>query len=154
MKRAVAALALCCCACGYNGLDFVRDERIEIVAPKDRAVVSLPLDVAWTVRDFDGSFAVFVDRNPQPAGETLEWFTRDDEQCRALPGCPDETYFTAKDIYTTSVPQLRIDRLSTLTSDEEYLREFHEVIVVLLDAQGRRIGESAFSTEFELEGVD
>jgi hypothetical protein len=151
-RLAATALVLGSTACGVDGLSFVRDESVEIVAPQDRSKVRLPFDVRWTADEVgNGSFGVFVDRAPQPPDETLAWFARDDEQCRANPGCPDDAYFTSRNIYRTSGNQVTVDRLlETRAEDEQRYRDLHEVVVVLLDERGRRIGESAFSVEFEL----
>src|SRR3954449_7464875 len=68
---AVASILLS--GCVPQGLAFRVDDRLDITSPKDRAEVTLPLTVSWTVRDFTvdksgatgtkdtGYFAVFVD---------------------------------------------------------------------------------------------
>jgi hypothetical protein len=162
--RLFAAAVLLCTACGTEGLSSVEDERVEIVAPEDRAAVSLPVTVSWTVRDFAvtgptgaaqpdaGYFGVFLDRAPQPPGETFRWFAKDDRQCEITPGCPDQAYFASKDVYSTTQTTFTIDKLPEVRPERERkFRDLHEVIVVLLNAKGERIGESAFSVEFELK---
>ena len=153
---AVAALlTLPLASCGVSGLAFVQDERLSITAPDDRAKVELPVTVRWTVEDFDvktGSFAVFVDRAPLPPGKTLDWVARGDEVCAATPGCPDADYLAAHDTYRTRKTAFTIDQLPELDRDEQH--DFHEVTVVLLDGDGTRIGESAFSVEFEVDRED
>ncbi len=146
--------------CGVSDLSFREDTRVEITAPKDRAEVRLPLTVTWTVHDFDvtgktagggkdaGYFGVFVDRAPQPPGQTLEWLVRDDKLCRPEEGCPDAAYLAERNIHSTTETEFTIDRLPDFTQRE--LREFHEIIIVLLDTAGRRIGESAFAVEFQV----
>jgi hypothetical protein len=135
-------------ACGVSGLSFVQDERVTIDAPKDRSKVDLPLTVRWRAHDFDGTYAVFVDRAPQPPGRTLAWLLRDDKVCAARPGCPDATYLAERDIHPTTTTSITIDRLPDTTRDER--RDRHEVTIILLDRKGRRIGESAFTVEFEV----
>jgi hypothetical protein len=143
-------------ACGLHGLSFVQDDRVSIISPDDRAEVDLPLTVRWTVEDFDrktGSFGVFVDRAPQPPGRTLAWLARDDEVCKATRGCPDAAYLAQHDAYRTRKTSFTVTEVQDLDRDNTQ-REFHEVTVVLLDDQGERIGESAFSVEFEVKGAD
>jgi hypothetical protein len=120
--RGVARLAAVAwlSGCSLSGLNFREDTRVDVIAPADRSQVALPLTVEWTVRDFDGSFAVFVDRAPQPPGRSVAWLFRNDDGC---------------------IPQL--------TGDD--VRERHEATVILLDEDGERSGESAFSVEFEIE---
>lgn len=157
---------LAAAACGVRGLSFVQDDRVEIVSPPDRAEVSLPVTVEWEVTDFDvtgrtgsadrdaGFFGVFVDRAPQPPGETLAWLAEDDEVCRTTAGCPDEGYFAGKGAFTTAETEFTVERLPRLAGEEEGRQVFHEVIVVLLNGRGERIGESAFAVEFRLTGRD
>lgn len=134
-------------ACGFRGLSFVVDDRVDILAPKDRSTVSLPLRLRWESRDFDGTYAVFLDRPPQPPGKTPAWLVRNDDSCRADQGCPDADYLAGRGIFTTDATELVIEQVP-FRSDE---REFHEAVVVLLDERGRRLGESAFAVQFEVE---
>lgn len=145
-------------ACGVEGLNFVRDDRVQITAPEERSQVRLPVTVEWEVEDFEvagpgqdaedaGFFGVFVDRAPQPPGEPLEWHARDDDGCVAARGCPDEEWFERRRIFVTTESSLVIEALARGEDDR---RELHEVTIVLLDGQGRRIGESAWDVEFEV----
>ena len=148
----VAALVPLLTACGVRGLDFVQDERVTITAPGDRDEVELPVTIRWDVRDFDGTYAVFVDRAPVPPGQPLRWLAEDDELCEQTPGCPSEAWFRDRHVYATSSTELTIEDLPDLTEDER--RDFHEATVVLLDGEGRRIGESAFTVEFQVARDD
>lgn len=148
LTLAVLAAVLSIGACGVSGLAFREDTRVEILAPGDRDEVVLPLDVRWSVRDFDGTFAVLVDRPPQPPGQPLGWFARNDDQCQVAPGCPDEAYLAERGIFTTRDTEITIERLS---APGEGRRDLHEITIVLLDGDGRRIGESAWSVEFEAD---
>jgi hypothetical protein len=157
---ATCAILISVPACGIRGLDFVKDERVEIVAPKDDAQVTLPMTVRWKATDFAvtgptdaatndaGYFGVFVDRAPPGPGSTLASLAEGDEVCKATPGCPDEKYLASQRAYTTTDTSFRIERLPELTRDRT--REGHEVTIVLLDGAGRRIGESAFRVEFQI----
>lgn len=148
-------------ACGFSGLSFKVDERLQITAPQEREIVRLPLKVDWDIEGFavtgptssdaddSGYFGVFIDARPQPPGEPLSYFARDDDSCRAADGCPDEEYFAQRGIYTAADTEFTIDLLPRPT--DENRREIHEVTVVLLDGKGARIGESAWAIEFEVE---
>ncbi len=168
LRVAAFAVLLACMgtavtACGYNGLNFVQDERVEITAPLDRAKVSLPLTVSWSVRDFEvtgrqrearpdaGYFGVYVDRAPQPPGTTQDSLVRDDPSCRSNPNCPDADFLAQRDIHATEEMTFVIERLPQPSSEAQRRREFHEVTIVLLDGRGRRIGESAFVRQFEVD---
>jgi hypothetical protein len=144
----VLAMVALAPACGVQGLSFVQDGRVKIVAPGDRAEVRLPVTVRWTSRDFDGTYAVFVDRAPVPPGRTLAWLARDDELCDQTPDCPNAAWFRDRDVYATSTAEVTIDDLPDLTDGER--RDFHEASIVLIDREGRRVGESAFTVEFQV----
>jgi hypothetical protein len=150
--------------CRTEGLAFRADERIEIVSPRDRSTVKLPVDLRWTVEDFratgrDGSdttdsgyFGVFLDTSPIPPGETLDYVARGDVSCRKSAGCPDERYLAERGIRTTTATSMRLETLrDNRPIDRPSAPDDHEITIVLLNGQGERIGESAFKVEFRLD---
>ena len=157
MAVALALFGLCLGACGFgtSGLSFVEDERVDILRPADHSVVSVPFKVQWSAEDFRtgadaGSFAVFLDRAPQPPGETIAWMFRDDGACTAAPSCPDSQYLADHHVFLTDQRMIEITDVPHDTGDDQ--RRLHEVTVVLLDEQGRRIGESAWTVSFKVRG--
>lgn len=164
LVRGIALAGLCAAlsGCVPQGLAFRVDERLVFRAPEDRSTVTLPVTLDWDIRDFDvtgpggepredaGYFGVFVDTTPVPPGKSLAWVARDDTGCRADDGCPDAEYLEARGIYTTTETELVLEQLPRLGNDDDR-RERHRATVVLLDAEGRRIGESAFEVLFDLE---
>lgn len=151
-------------SCATQGLNFVQDDRVTITTPTDRALVKPPVTVAWRVRDFQvtgkdgkrhddaGYFGVYVDRAPQPPGRTQEWIVREDQVCLTTPGCPNEGFLAGLNIHGTTETTFTIERfVDTRPETQKDRREFHEVTIVLLNGKGERIGESAFSVEFELD---
>lgn len=157
---ALILLALTLSACGVDGLNFREDDRLQFTSPEHRSTVSLPVTLRWDIEDFEvtgptdetepdaGYFAVFVDRAPQPPGESLSWLVRDDPQCVSDPDCPDGEDLAQLGVYPTDETQLTLDVLQDLSQTNQ---RFHEVTVVLLDGHGRRIGESAFAIEFQVD---
>ena len=143
----VAALPACD---RFDGLAFREDNRVDIISPTDRAHVKLPMTVRWTSRASGRSFGVFVDRAPQPPGEPLSWVARNDDSCRATANCPDADYLAQRNVFRTSEPRFRVQQLLDTQRDTQR-REFHEVTVVLLDRRGKRVGESAWSVEFQVD---
>ena len=159
----LAAICLALSACVPQGLAFRVDDRLTFSSPGDRSQVSLPVRLDWEIRDFEvvepgggepredaGYFAVFVDRAPMPPGEPLRWLARKDASCRAADGCPDAEYLSSRGVYTTTGTELVLDQLPRLGDDDDR-RERHRAVVVLLNAEGERIGESAFEIEFDIE---
>lgn len=148
--------ALAVSGCAVDGLAFVQDTRLSITAPSPREVVELPVTVTWETDPRTlppgGSYGVFLDGRPQPPGEPLSWFALDDDDCARVPTCPDEAYYARRDVHTTTDESFTVEQVAT--TGLEGRRERHEVTVVLLDADSRRIGESAWSIEFELARED
>jgi hypothetical protein len=152
-----AALALVGSAlagCGFSGLAFFEDDRVDIVRPADRAEVRVPLTVAWTADGVPaGSFGVFVDRAPQPPGRPLDWLFRDDRLCQGPDGrvaCASREFLERQQVFETEETSIVIPSVRRLTG-EDRRRQFHEVTVVLLDESGERVGESAWSVRFEVD---
>lgn len=151
-------IALVAAACVPEGLAFVKDDRVEIVAPQGHTTVSLPLTIDWEVEGFEitgptgeaskdsGYFAVFVDATPVPPEKTLEWMVRDDPVCLNTPGCPDRTYLADRGVHTTTETSLTLKRLPDLDAYQGH--ETHEVAIILLDGAGRRVTENAWHVTF------
>jgi hypothetical protein len=145
-------------ACGVSGLSFVQDERVDITAPKDRSEVRLPVTVAWDVNNFAvgpgrGSFGVFIDRAPQRPGKTLAWIFRGNDSCRGSSFktlCGTEAFLAQRNVFRTTKSRFTIQQVPRLVGSQSG-RQLHEVTVVLLDAQGERIGEGAWSVQFEVK---
>lgn len=166
-RGAVRLLAACCLlqvtACVPQGLAFRVDDRLKFTSPKDRAEVTLPLTVSWSVRDFSvvgpggskdgdksGYFAVFVDQAPQPPGKPLAWLARKDHTCRANEGCPDDKYLAARNVYSTTDTKITFEQLPRPAREDGHRKERHSFTVVLMDPTGHRIGESAFQLDVVL----
>jgi len=158
---ALLGLTVALSGCVPQGLAFRVDDRLTFQSPEDRAEVKLPVALDWDIRDFEvtepggeprkdaGYFAVFVDSTPMPPGKPLSWIARQDNSCRPADGCPDEEYLLVRGIYTTSETKLVIEELPR--SSDEDRRERHRATIVLLDASGKRIGESAFEIAFDID---
>lgn len=146
-------------ACGGSH-QFVADHRVHITAPRQRSTMTLPITVRWSVDDFRvtgpgagrdshaGYFGVFVDRTPVPAGKDLRWLARNDRACRADQGCPNQDYFTTRQVFTTEQPQITFQQMPKPGAHRG--PETHTVTVVLLDGSGHRVGESAWYVDFKV----
>jgi hypothetical protein len=153
----VAALVLVP-GCG-QGLLFSQDRRIEIVSPARNGKVTLPFVVRWTVdrdvvigRDV-GSFAVFFDSEPQPPDATLASLAKRDTVCKQTPGCPDRKYYEQRGIFVTTDTHLDVPTLYPVAGVDldKGDHDRHDVTIVVLDAQGRRMTEASWSQLFEIE---
>jgi hypothetical protein len=146
---------------GCGDLAFRVDERLTITTPENQSSTTLPVTVSWDVRDFDvvapgssaptktaGYFAVFIDRAPMPPGKPVEWLAKGDDGCKASEGCPDASYLRSAGVLTTTERSVVIEQLPRHTGTS---KERHQVVIVLLDAAGRRIGESAYRVVFTVK---
>jgi hypothetical protein len=139
--------------CSINGLSFVQDDRIEIMAPGANDRLGLPLEVEWTAANYDGDYAVFFDRSPMKPGQSLLSLVSENDACRAEPGCPDAQWLADHQVYVTNMTTLRVEQLADRRENNRS-EDRHEVVIVLLDESGRRVGESAFTNEFIIERED
>ena len=123
-----------------SDLLFRNDHRITVVEPVDFAKVHSPVTIRWVTREFsapaDGHFELFLDRDPQPPGETLQH------------------YFAGQSlqfIWTTDQTTFRIPYfpLADPNAPKEE-QQHHTVTVILVDSAGRRIGETSGFVEFNL----
>ena len=153
-------IALTMSSCTFQDIQLRADDRMRIIAPESREIVSAPVTVTWSMRDFtavgldgesvgdEGAFVVFVDRAPMPAGKTLEWLARDDTSCELDARCPDAQYLAERGIYVTTETSVTVPDLPRVGGVG---KEQHYVNIVLVDGTGRRIGESAWYRQFQSE---
>jgi hypothetical protein len=159
---AVASAAMLMSACAVSNLNLVNDHRLQFLSPPSRAHLHLPVKLSWTIRDFTatppgtgavsrdhGYFAIFVDRSPIGPGEDLRSIAKNDAACKRIRGCPDARYYNGLQIYTTAQTSFVLDHVNNLPGSREK-QQLHEVTVILLDASGHRISESAWYRDFWL----
>ena len=135
-------------------MHFRDDDRVDITAPRDRQHVAAPLTVRWTTKGLTlgeeggpAQFAVFVDRAPIHPGQSLR--AVGDDACRRTPGCPDESYLRDRYIFLTRGTSLTLDTLPAKSGPNRTgAKDAHDVTIVLVDAEGRRAGETAWTRSF------
>jgi hypothetical protein len=153
MKTAALAVVLTLCAsCAVHGINLVQDNRVHILSPRNYSTQRLPVDIRWATHGLDdrtSQFALFVDRAPMAPGKDLQSLAGRDRVCRSTPGCPDDQWFNAHGVYLTTATSYQFAELADLGS--RHARDTHEVTIVLLDPQGRRQNESAFSVTFAVD---
>ncbi|CAB4695915.1 unannotated protein [freshwater metagenome] len=76
----------------------------------------------------------------------------DDGQPCSPQTCGDRGLLAERGVYLTRKPEVVLRTIPRLDSHED--TQLHEVTVVLLDAEGRRIGEAAWYDAFKLEHRD
>jgi hypothetical protein len=134
--------------CG-TPLAFRQDNALRIVSPRSLQTVTAPAHVQWVTSSPLGSgtrFAVFIDSPPLPPGRSLRSLVRRDDPCLRQAVCPDANWFELHGIRVTTATEVDIDRfpiLGGVVGKTEPV--IHEVIVVPIDAAGRRIGACTYS---------
>jgi hypothetical protein len=139
--------------CALNGLAFAQDERVHIQSPASEATVDLPFDVRWTAEHFDGKFLVLFDRSPMRPGQTLLSLVPHNDPCRSRPRCPDAQWLADHSLFLTADTHVHVDDLAEERTNKR-AKDRHQLTIVLLDRQGRRVGESAFIREFTVARED
>ncbi|HVV35402.1 MAG TPA: hypothetical protein VHC63_02280 [Acidimicrobiales bacterium] len=142
-------------ACAVSGLGFSNDHRVDIVAPDNRAKVDLPVTIKWRAPGIthaaDGTpfFVVFLDRAPIRPGQTLRAVA--DDSCNRTPGCPDLAYLRDRYVFVTKKTSLTLAVVPKPTGQRTGAKESHEATIVLVNADGRRIGEAAYTVDFTVK---
>jgi hypothetical protein len=158
VRRAlVPVLCLAISSCSVQGLAFRIDDRLQIVNLADRSTIEIPFDLHFT---FDGTlssdgvaaFGILIDWTPPPPGKSLASLLEDDPACQGQQGCPDG-YLERNRIVITTDRTYLMDNVPVGT-DRQERRGFHELTIVLVDADGRRIGETAAFARFRTPGVN
>lgn len=151
-------------SCALSGLAFEQDHRIEFIEPRYREKIQLPFTLRWSLKDFEmtgpdgrslddaGYIELLFDREPQPPGEGLDYFARDDITCLRSERCPNRHYLAQRGIFTTTKTYFVVRQLPPAPGVdlERGQPDIHSVVLVLLDGQGRRIGETAWWNAFEI----
>ena len=83
-----------------------------------------------------------------PPGETVRWFAKGDDDCATTPTCPDEMYLARRGVTVVTGTSVDITIVPPLTGSRE--GAYHELTIVRLDADGRRDGETATTTQFKV----
>lgn len=151
-------------ACAISGLAFEQDQRLRFEAPTYRQQIRLPYTIRWSIEDFHvtgptgdatsdaGYFEVLFDTGPQPPGQGLAYFARNDQVCRTSTGCPDRHYLAQRGVYTTTSDFFTVRHLPPAPGVDlsRGQPDIHDVTIVLLNGSGERIGESSWTTSFEI----
>jgi len=139
MRRGIVVVSAVLLTVQLTGCEpylFRQSDRVQVTTPATYSSVTEPLTIRWQAQDFsppqDGSYAVFIDRDPMPPGDNLSDFGPNDRD----------------GIYVTRSTSLHLSLLSPQPGVDPAERNHHDVTVVLLDSQGNRIGEYAGFTEF------
>src|SRR5215213_5715711 len=108
--HAALLLSACLCACATSPA-FEADQRLELLTPSALGAVQPPFAIQWTDDADAAGHAVFVDRPPIEPGEDLAVLA--DEDCRRRPGCPDDVYLAARQVYVTDGDSVMVTVLAT-----------------------------------------
>ena len=120
-----------------DGLAFRQDKSLKITAPLNSELVSEPLVVTWQLAPRPSevkSFLIFVDRAPQPPGQTIDHFKVDNRS----------------NIYASSGTSVEIPAFEAASTGPKNRRNRHRILIISLDADGQRIGEGSAHVEIDV----
>jgi hypothetical protein len=158
---AVAAASLLSSAACANQ-QFTADHRIHFTSPKAGAKTTTPVHVTWTYHGFtptgfdgqrnktEGQFALFLDTSPIKAGQRLTKIIKKDAACLGKEKtCLDANALSDHYVFLSTGTSMEFDTLPHVSASGK--TETHELILVLVDGQGYRIGESAWHVTFRVK---
>ena len=123
---------------GCSSYLFRQSDRVTVDYPGIYSTVKEPLEISWHAHAFsapaDGSFGVFLDRDPMPPGRGLEYFDPADRDR----------------IWVVDRTSLHLAVLAARAGVDPAEQNHHDVSVVLLDHSGRRVGEYVGFSEFNV----
>ena len=126
----------CLAGCGADAYLFVQSDDLTITTPTSNAQVALPLLVRWRVANLaPAQYAVYIDATPMGPGQGVDDRAQDKSQ-----------------LVLTAAGQVILDKLPTKPGVDAAERNQHEIVVVALDASGRRIGEEAAYVDVQVNG--
>lgn len=153
----VVALAA---ACDTSNFAFKIDNSIQILAPKARTDVALPLTFAWKDTDPPANprvdlkdptaeyYGVFVDNAPIKAGKPLSSLLDEDVSCELSEGCPTGEQLGDEGVYLTARTTITIDFIPDLRpTSRGNTKDVHDVTIVRMRGD-ERVGEAAFRQTF------
>ena len=146
---ALLGVAILFAGCRTSGLLFTKDTAFRVLNPTSSSIVHLPLKVAWTSSGsaIGDRFAVFLDQNAIRPGANVSSLLPD--YCVSDAACSHAQYLAQQNVYVTSVPSLVLPTLpETTVGGHPSSKEYHTLVVVILNRSGTRIGESFASTSF------
>ena len=156
----VMVLALLATGCDVSTYAFKVDESIDIVEPKARAEIDLPVSIRWTDSRAPGTrrvapqdptaeyYAVFVDRAALAPGRRLSSLVDRRERCQPRQGCPTAEQLADLRTYLDAGQSLVLDFITDRrASSRGDSKDVHEVTLVRMRGD-RRIGETAFLQTF------
>lgn len=147
-------------ACDTSNFAFKVDKSIEILSPKPRTDVPLPVTIAWKDSDPPANprvditdpkaeyYAVFVDDAPIKAGKPLSDLLDEDVDCVLADGCPTPEQLADEGVYLTAETSITLEFVPDLrTTSRGNTKDVHDVTIVRMRGD-ERVGEAAFRQTF------
>ncbi len=140
--------------CALQGLDFRADTRLTITAPPDRATVVVPFPLTWTLDDprpSESGFAVLVDVDPPAPGRAMTTLLPEAQQGAACDADCQQKALSARGVTLTRATSLLVSTLPHASGVPEEQARRHRITVVVVDDDGRRVGEVSASVTVDEE---
>lgn len=147
-------------ACDTSNMAFKVDKSIEILSPKPRTDVDLPVTIRWEDRKPPANprvdpedpkaeyYAIFLDESPLGPGKPLSSLLPEEVQCDPAEGCPNEQQLADEGVYLTAEPAISLDFIPDLRpTSRGNMKDVHDVTIVRMRGD-ERVGEAAFRQTF------
>lgn len=155
MGAAGAAALATLAACGAIPRQLVQDSHVVIVSPRSMTTVATPVHLRWQASGLPAGtrFAVFIDTYPLRPDASLRSLVPAGDPCLTERGCPNAAWLRTRGVLLTSAHQVEITDLPTPGGlESQSPLPVHQIVIVLVDAAGRRVGDMAYSVEFRAAG--
>jgi len=141
--------------CGVGTAALRQTQAITITAPAGTGIKELPVAVRWASTYPAGTeFVLFLDQAPIPPDQELRYVPQllHDTSCLIQPSCPDASYLNNLNIYTTTKTSFVFSTLPISANRDPVT--LHELTIVALGSDGRRIGEVSATVSFRIPTAD
>jgi hypothetical protein len=144
----VALLAVVLVACSGSPGRLQADSRVRILEPKPGSTVNGPVVIRWssTFEPGEGSgrwFMVYVDAAPIPPGQSA--LVAAIQPCDTVPICLGTGAISGPNVFLTDAHSIDVGSLPAGAGPE------HRFTIVLVDEQGAREGDVAWTASFRVE---
>lgn len=148
LGSAVALLLVALTGCDSVGdLRFVRDQRVEILSPRPLSEIAVPATFRWRSSLPAGQrYALILGFGMVDPGRPVTDLVPADGRCRVTGDCRSTEALADADVYLTTGTSVTVPKLPALPVNQTSI----EARLVLVDADGRRQGESLWYVTLRL----
>ena len=147
LTSVIALSSLTATACNGVGPAFRQGTELRFMIPRNGGTVQLPSTVRWTGHlPSGGSYGVYIDETPQPPGKTIWYLVENGVGCTSQQMCATRQNLQAHGADYTTAPEYQLT-----PTDFSSKSGLHQVTVVVLDSQLRRVNENSYTVTVRIK---